>query len=161
MRVKSTHRQDISPLPPLKGYKSLFNRYFHRNGAFFPHALWTLALWLGLTGGAFAATDAADIQGTSTSGSVAANLGAAMANMCGSSWSFANIFADVSYAAGTWFVVMAIYHFYLHAESPKNHRMTTPLMLCLGATGLLLLPAVMATVADSMGYAVDPTMAAC
>jgi len=85
-----------------------------------------------------------------TSAHAAMSLGSILCNGVENSRPFAPVFTWISYLAGVIAAIAGVYHLRLHAESPQNQRLTTPLMELAGSMTLMSLPAVMNVLVTSI-----------
>lgn len=78
------------------------------------------------------------------------SLGSIICNGVDNSRPFSQVFSWISYLAGVIAAIAGIYHLRLHAESPQNQKLTTPLMELAGSMALISMPAFMSVLVTSI-----------
>ena len=80
----------------------------------------------------------------------AASLGGVFYNICANTYYLNPLLTWISYAAGAFFAIQGVHYLRLHSDNPREHKLHTPLMLFMGAMGLLVLPSVVGTLITSL-----------
>ncbi len=89
-------------------------------------------------------------MGGTTSAYAAMSLGSIFCNGVQNARPFGGVFSWISYAGGVLAAVSGIHHLRLHADSPQNHRLTTPLAMLGGGAALLAMPSLLSAVITSI-----------